>query len=359
MLWGCLGCCGDAMVCYGDAMGTVGMPWGCHGVLWECHGHYGDAVGAVGMPWGAVGAVGTVGCPHGGVDGRWQCCTGAALAPGCGASWQVAAVMNCSCSEPRAARRPAVTAGARIALRLPWVGTGGISHGQALARPCWGASGLQPLLPAARVLEGAEEALRTQAGSSVRPMAVSVPWERQERERSLQSPFIPLEIKAFLCPPGGQPSHAAGRRGPEHGPGPLGITTPRPKQPPREEPGPSSTTGVTLALSPRLVLRGHVHKGKGFQQQRFLSQGISFSKSSFEGGECGVEESLDRSDSPISDKHTRLSLTANQQDMFQGNIISEEMDFPPTALPFLLVFLKAGVTGCELYGAISILLSLA
>jgi len=34
--------------------------------------------------------------------------------------------------------------------------------------------------------------------------------------------------------------------------------------------------------------------------------------------------------------------------MFKGKIIAKEMDFPPTALPFLLVFLKAGVMGCEL-----------
>lgn len=70
---GAVGCCGDAMGCCGDALVCCGD---------------------------AVGAVGTVGRPHGGVDGRWQCCTGAALAPGCGASRQVAAVMNCSAQSP-------------------------------------------------------------------------------------------------------------------------------------------------------------------------------------------------------------------------------------------------------------------
>jgi len=89
-----------------------------------------------------------------------------------------------------------------------------------------------------------------------------------------------------------------------------------------------------------------VLEGGGFEQARALSQGFPFFKSSFEGG--SLEESSDRSDSPISDKHARLCLAANHQDAFPGKIISREMDFPPTALPFLLVFLKAGVTGCEL-----------
>lgn len=124
---------------------------------------------------------------------------------------------------------------------------------------------------------------------------------------------------------------------------------------------------IALNYSPR-PLRAPRGPGKGRLQapvQRRWSSGAAFTQErssnsrgfsleaflvlqAFLRGEFGVEESLDRSDSPIADKHTRLSLPADQQDMFQGKIISKEMDFPPTALPFLLVFLKAGVMGCEL-----------
>lgn len=57
---------------------------------------------------------------------------------------------------------------------------------------------------------------------------------------------------------------------------------------------PAPLLGVTPAPSPRgcwhrrraegLVLRGHARERKIFEQERFLSQGFSFSKSSFEGG---------------------------------------------------------------------------
>lgn len=92
---------------------------------------------------------------------------------------------------------------------------------------------------------------------------------------------------------------------------------------------------------------GTFPKGRSWNRRDFSLKAFIFLQALLK-GELGAEESSDRSDSPISDKHTLLSLTADQQDMFQGKIISKEMDFPPTALPFLLVFLKAGVTGCEL-----------
>lgn len=101
------------------------------------------------------------------------------------------------------------------------------------------------------------------------------------------------------------------------------------------------TGGLVLPLGPR-------SQREGLGTAEISLSRLFFFYKLFVRGEFGAEESSDRSDSPISDKHTCLSLTADQQDMFQGKIISKEMDFPPTALPFLLVFLKAGVTGCEL-----------
>lgn len=106
---------------------------------------------------------------------------------------------------------------------------------------------------------------------------------------ALQSPVTPVE------------RDVAGHCGPERGAGAFGNRSTQPKAPPAgESPILAPLLGQWLRVPPALPapeqgrrngLRGTFREERACRQERFLSQGFAFFKSSFEGGEFGGEES--------------------------------------------------------------------
>lgn len=251
--------------------------------------------GAWGRPWAATGGR-APGCPRGGVDGRWQCCTGAGPASPAARPrqrrWGARGPLRLlipSNKDPWAAPFPPSQRPPGIAPRLPLGQERQRSPRQHSRRD--GGPGASPGTP--WVLRPpspcSEDAGSIERVGRVVCMAALVPSELQEQEVALRSPVTPVE------------RDVAGRRGPERGAGAFGNRSTRPKAPPGgESPILAPLPGQGLRVPPALPaqeqggrngLRGTFRKERACRQERFLSQGFSFFKSSFEGGEFGGEES--------------------------------------------------------------------